>query len=116
MSMPHWPASSRTNKIVQFGIGWRDQNPDPNNTLAEQLDEAAARSQRRGALAMAILALENAARLSSTRVARTERLLRAAGFAADLGQPETVGALDTRGGPGSNAAAPAGAVCLAPED
>jgi hypothetical protein len=37
-----------------------------------------------------ILALENAARLSSTRVARTERLLRAAGFAADLGQPETV--------------------------
>ncbi|MET4519787.1 AAA family ATPase [Bradyrhizobium sp. I1.7.5] len=62
----------------------------PDNTLAEQLDEAAARSQRRGALAMAILALENAARLSSTRVARTERLLRAAGIAADLGQPETV--------------------------
>ncbi|UFX47566.1 AAA family ATPase [Bradyrhizobium sp. 41S5] len=62
----------------------------PDDTLAEELDEAAARSQRRGALAMAILALENAARLSSTRVARTERLLRAAGFAADLGQPQTV--------------------------
>jgi DNA-binding CsgD family transcriptional regulator/tetratricopeptide (TPR) repeat protein len=62
----------------------------PDETLAEDLDAAAARSQRRGALAMAISALENAARLSGNALARSERLLRAAGFAADLGQPETV--------------------------
>ncbi|WP_454624193.1 ATP-binding protein [Bradyrhizobium cenepequi] len=62
----------------------------PDHALAQELDEAATRSQHRGALAMAVLALENAARLSSTRVARSERLLRAAGFATDLGQPETV--------------------------
>ena len=58
--------------------------------LAAQLDEAATRSQRRGALATAIIALENAARLSGTSLAKSERLLRAAGFAADLGQPATV--------------------------
>jgi DNA-binding CsgD family transcriptional regulator len=62
----------------------------PDDALAAELDEAASRSQRRGALATAIFAEENAARLSSTALARSERLLRAAGFAADMGQPETV--------------------------
>jgi len=37
---------------------------------------------------MAIEVLENAARLSSTARARSERLLRAAELAADLGQPD----------------------------
>jgi DNA-binding CsgD family transcriptional regulator len=62
----------------------------PDEALAEELDDAGARSQRRGALATAIMALENAARLSGTAVSRSERLLRAAGFAADMGRPETV--------------------------
>jgi DNA-binding CsgD family transcriptional regulator len=62
----------------------------PDDALAAELDEAASRSQRRGALVTAIFAEENAARLSSTALARSERLLRAAGFAADMGQPETV--------------------------
>ena len=62
----------------------------PDDALARELDDAAARAQRRGALATAITALENAARLSGTASSRSERLLRAAGFAAELGQPETV--------------------------
>ncbi len=62
----------------------------PDDDLAKELDAAASRSQQRGALATAIIALENAARLSSTAVGKSERLLRAAGFAADLGQPGTV--------------------------
>jgi DNA-binding CsgD family transcriptional regulator len=41
---------------------------------------------RRGAVAMAIEVLENAARLSSTAKAKSERLLHAAELAADLGQ------------------------------
>jgi DNA-binding CsgD family transcriptional regulator len=62
----------------------------PDEGLADELDTAATRSQRRGALAAAILALENAARMSSTAASRSERLLRAAELAADLGQPATV--------------------------
>ena len=62
----------------------------PDDALAEELDDAAIRLCHRGALAMAIVALENAARLSGTVLARSERLLRAAGLAADLGQPATV--------------------------
>jgi tetratricopeptide (TPR) repeat protein len=62
----------------------------PDEALATELDAAAVRSQRRGVLSNAIVALENAARLSGTAVARSERLLRAAGFAAHLGQPATV--------------------------
>jgi DNA-binding CsgD family transcriptional regulator/tetratricopeptide (TPR) repeat protein len=56
--------------------------------LAEDYDRMAARALRRGAVAMAIEILENAARLSSTARARSDRLLRAAELAADLGQPE----------------------------
>ncbi len=62
----------------------------PDAALARELDEAAGRSQRRGALATAIIALENAARLGGTALSKNERLLRAAGYAADLGQPATV--------------------------
>jgi DNA-binding CsgD family transcriptional regulator len=56
--------------------------------LADDYDRMAARALRRGAVAMAIEVLENAARLSSTAKARSDRLLRAAELAADLGQPE----------------------------
>ncbi|MEJ0028795.1 MAG: AAA family ATPase [Rhizomicrobium sp.] len=65
----------------------------PDETLAEDLDAVAERAQRRGALATAIAALENAARLSGTAVAKSERLLRAAALAVDLGQPETMARL-----------------------
>ncbi len=58
------------------------------DALADDYDRMAARALRRGAVAMAIEVLENAARLSSTASARTDRLLRAAELAADLGQPE----------------------------
>jgi len=56
--------------------------------LADDYERMAARALRRGAVAMAIEVLENAARLSSTARARSDRLLRAAELAADLGQPE----------------------------
>jgi DNA-binding CsgD family transcriptional regulator len=56
--------------------------------LADDYDRMAARALRRGAVAMAIEVLENAARLSSTARAKSDRLLRAAELAADLGQPE----------------------------
>lgn len=56
--------------------------------LAGEYDQMAARALRRGAVAMAIEVLETAARLSSTVRARSDRLLRAAELAADLGQPE----------------------------
>lgn len=58
------------------------------DALAEDYDRMAARALRRGAVAMAIEVLENAARLSGTASARTDRLLRAAELAADLSQPE----------------------------
>lgn len=58
------------------------------DALADDYDRMAARALRRGAVAMAIEVLECAARLSSTASARTDRLLRAAELAADLGQPE----------------------------
>jgi DNA-binding CsgD family transcriptional regulator len=60
----------------------------PDDELASEHDRMAARAVRRGAVAMAIEVLENAARLSSTARARCDRLLRAAELAADLGQPE----------------------------
>jgi DNA-binding CsgD family transcriptional regulator len=60
----------------------------PDDELAAEHDLMAARAQRRGAVGIAIEVLEVAARLSSTAKARSERLLRAAELAADLGQPE----------------------------
>ena len=58
----------------------------PDDELADEYDRMAARALRRGAVAMAIEVLENAARLSSTAKAKSERLLHAAELAADLGQ------------------------------
>jgi DNA-binding CsgD family transcriptional regulator len=63
---------------------------EPDEDLAGELDAAATRSQRRGGLATAITALENAARLSETAEARSKRLLQAAELGAALGRPETV--------------------------
>ncbi len=60
----------------------------PDDELAGEHDRMAARALRRGAVAMAIEILENAARLSSTARAKSDRLLRAADLAADLGQRE----------------------------
>ena len=60
----------------------------PDDELASEYDQMAKRALRRGAVAMAIEVLESAARLSSTARARSDRLLRAAELAADLGQPE----------------------------
>ncbi len=60
----------------------------PDEQLAGEHDLMAARAQRRGAVSMAIEILEIAARLSGTAKARSDRLLRAAELAADLGQPE----------------------------
>jgi DNA-binding CsgD family transcriptional regulator len=60
----------------------------PDEELAVEHDRMAARAVRRGAVAMAIEVLENAARLSSTARTRCDRLLRAAELAADLGKPE----------------------------
>jgi DNA-binding CsgD family transcriptional regulator len=60
----------------------------PDDELAGEHDRMAARALRRGAVGMAIEILENAARLSSTERAKSDRLLRAAELAADLGQPE----------------------------
>jgi len=62
----------------------------PDDELAAEHDRMAARAQRRGAVAMAIEVLEVAARLSSTAKARSDRLLRAAELAADLGQQQLV--------------------------
>jgi DNA-binding CsgD family transcriptional regulator len=62
----------------------------PDAALAEELDAVALRSQRRGALAAAITALESAGRLSDTAGAKSQRLLRAAALAVELGQSETM--------------------------
>lgn len=60
----------------------------PDDELADEHDQMASRAVRRGAVAMAIMILENAARLSSRAHARSERYLRAAELAADLGHPD----------------------------
>jgi acetyl esterase/lipase len=60
----------------------------PDDELASEYDRMAGRALRRGAVAMAIEVLENAARLSGTARARSDRLLRAAELAADLGDTE----------------------------
>ena len=60
----------------------------PDDELAAEHDQMATRAMRRGAVARAIDILEIAARLSSTANARSDRLLRAAELAADLGQTE----------------------------
>jgi DNA-binding CsgD family transcriptional regulator len=59
----------------------------PDERVAAALDEAADRAARRGALAVAITALERAAELSDDAAPRGSRLVRAAGFAFELGRP-----------------------------
>ena len=58
----------------------------PDEKVALELDEAAARAQRRGATAVAVAALESAARLSDDPARRGSRLLRAAELAFELGR------------------------------
>jgi DNA-binding CsgD family transcriptional regulator len=61
---------------------------EPDEGVAVELDEAADRAGRRGAVAVAITALERAAELSERSAPRGNRLVRAAGFAFELGRPE----------------------------
>jgi DNA-binding CsgD family transcriptional regulator len=79
-----------------------DQEPDrqirhraaaadgPAEAVAAALEDAAHRAARRGGIAAAVTALEQAAALSEDIGHRAERLLRAADFAVELGRPETV--------------------------
>ncbi|MEU6201259.1 AAA family ATPase [Streptomyces sp. NPDC047061] len=62
----------------------------PQETVAAALEDAAHRAARRGGIAAAVTALEQAAALSEDTDRRAERLLRAADFAVELGRPETV--------------------------
>jgi DNA-binding CsgD family transcriptional regulator len=60
----------------------------PDDELADRYDAMAGRALRKGAVAMAIEILEKAAALSSKARARSDRFLRAAELAAELGQPQ----------------------------
>jgi DNA-binding CsgD family transcriptional regulator len=60
----------------------------PDEAVAAELDDAAARAERRGALAVAISADERAAELSEVPARRGRRLLRAAEMAFELGRHE----------------------------
>jgi DNA-binding CsgD family transcriptional regulator len=62
----------------------------PDESVAAELTAAATRAARRGAIVAAVESLEHAAVLSQDHELRTERLLRAADFAVELGQQETV--------------------------
>jgi DNA-binding CsgD family transcriptional regulator len=65
----------------------------PDEAVAGRLAAVADRAARRGGVAAAVDALSRAAALSEDPRARTERLLRAADFAVELGQRDTVGRL-----------------------
>jgi DNA-binding CsgD family transcriptional regulator len=65
----------------------------PQEDVARDLDATAARAQRRGAIVVAITALERAAQLSGDAAGRGGRLLRAGELAAELGRPDVVGRL-----------------------
>jgi DNA-binding CsgD family transcriptional regulator len=60
----------------------------PDEAIATELDKAADRAGRRGAVAVAIAALERAAELSERPALRGSRLVRAAELASELGRPE----------------------------
>ncbi|MDQ0779828.1 DNA-binding CsgD family transcriptional regulator [Streptomyces aurantiacus] len=62
-------------------------------TVAQALEDVALRAARRGAVAEAVTSLEHAAALSGDAARRTERLLRAADYAVELGRPESVNRL-----------------------
>lgn len=65
----------------------------PDEAVAARLAAAADRAARRGGAAAAVDALIRAAALSEDPQSRAERLLRAADFAVELGQRDTVGRL-----------------------
>jgi DNA-binding CsgD family transcriptional regulator len=65
----------------------------PDESVAAKLAATADHAARRGGVAAAVEALSRAAALSQDPQARTERLLRAADFAVELGQRDTVGRL-----------------------
>ncbi|MFF7472702.1 AAA family ATPase [Streptomyces sp. NPDC008092] len=65
----------------------------PEEAVAAALEDTAHRAARRGGIAAAVTALEQAAALSEDADRRAERLLRAADFAVELGRPETVARL-----------------------
>jgi DNA-binding CsgD family transcriptional regulator len=65
----------------------------PDESVAAKLAAAADRAARRGGVAAAVEALSRAAVLSEDPESRTERLLRAADFAVELGQRDTMGRL-----------------------
>ena len=62
----------------------------PDESVAARLAAVADRAARRGGVAAAVDALSRAAALSQDTEARTERLLRAADFAVELGQRDTM--------------------------
>jgi DNA-binding CsgD family transcriptional regulator len=59
----------------------------PNEQVAAELEEAAARAGRRGAVAVAVAALQRAAELSEDPARRGSRLLRAAEMGFEFGRP-----------------------------
>jgi hypothetical protein len=76
----------------------------PDESLAAELDDSADRAARRGGVAASVDALTRAAALSEDPRARTERLLRAADFAVELGQRDTMARLlDEAAGSGLSA-------------
>ncbi|MEV6865170.1 AAA family ATPase [Streptosporangium subroseum] len=62
----------------------------PDEAIASELEEAAARAHRQGAIMTAAAALEGAARLSDDPAHRVRRLLRAAEYAVELGRQDMV--------------------------
>ena len=63
----------------------------PDESAAALLDDAAERAIRRGALAVAVAALQRAATLSADGRGRGMRLLRAVGVAYELGRTDVIG-------------------------
>ncbi|SEH54375.1 regulatory protein, luxR family [Mycolicibacterium rutilum] len=64
--------------------------PGPDEDVAVELDLVAQRAQRRGVVDSSIIALEEAARLSTDSRRRAERLLRAADLAVESGRRDIV--------------------------
>lgn len=58
--------------------------------VASELEQAAVRARKRGAIGSAVAALERAAQLSEDRADQARRFLRAAELAAELGRPDIV--------------------------
>ncbi|MGY1986539.1 ATP-binding protein [Blastococcus sp. SYSU DS0669] len=62
----------------------------PDDAVAAELEDAAARAQRRGGVAAAQAAIERAARLTADPAERARRFLRAAELAFEWGRPDVV--------------------------